>query len=74
MLLPIIRGENGNGLCRIPDQPHEHEGGHHELRLGQILIEEWTGLRLADAVEVGHVNQLVVEAEAAVGHDEFGMG
>ena len=70
MLLPLIRGQDGNGLGRIPNESHEHESGDHELSLCQVLVEERTGLGFAHAVEIRHVDQLVVEAEAAVGANE----
>ena len=70
--LPIISGEDGNLVSFVAHQPHVHVDMHDILSLCQVLIEERAGLAFSHPVEVGHIDQLVVEAETSIGSSVVG--
>ncbi len=39
--LAVVGGQNGDLLSGHTLEPQVHEQSHHELSLGQVLIEKW---------------------------------
>ena len=66
-LLTVVGGEDGDLLGRVSDKPHVHVDGHDELGLGQVLVEEGTGLAFTHSIEVRYIDELIVETETRIG-------
>jgi len=66
-LLTVVGGEDGDLVGGVAEQSHEHVDCNNVLSLSEVLVEERTGLTLSNTIEVGNVDQLVVETEAGVG-------
>eukprot|EP00906_Rhabdomonas_costata_P018530 RCo027050 len=73
-LLPVVRREDGDFLCGVPEQPHVHVRADDVLRFTKILKEVRLRLGFSLPVVVRYVDALVLVGKPAVCDLEGGVG